>query len=62
MDFRFSSMVASLFFAGVLGRAVEPMPDFHLKDENKSSPRYSKSVSPRDHILQVSGYYFGDAG
>jgi hypothetical protein len=42
--------------------AAEPVPDFRLRDENPNSPRSQAEVSPRDYLLQVSGYYFGDAG
>jgi hypothetical protein len=41
--------------------AVEPVPDFHLRDANTHSLRFSAQVSPRDYILQVSGYYFATA-
>jgi hypothetical protein len=41
---------------------VQPMPDFQLMDENPNSPRYQQMVSPRDYRLQISAYYFGDAG
>jgi hypothetical protein len=43
---------------------AEPVSDFQLRDLNTASPRYSATgaaVSPRDYILQVSGYYFGHA-
>ena len=36
-------------------------PDFHLQDVSVSSPRRETIVSPRDYIMQVSGYYFGAA-
>lgn len=36
-------------------------PDFHLRDASVSSPRRETIVSPRDYIMQVSGYYFGAA-
>ncbi len=62
MKLRFATLVMVLWFAENVTHAVEPMPDFQLKDENSASPRYTKTVSPRDHILQVSGYYFGDSG
>jgi hypothetical protein len=35
--------------------------DFRLPDVNPNSPRYGVEVSPRDYMLQVSGYYFGAA-
>ena len=37
-------------------------PDFHLLDANTNSLRKRALVSPRDYLLQVSGYYFGGAG
>lgn len=43
------------------GRASDPLPDFRLEDTNPQSPRFEAQVSPRDYILQVSGYYFGHA-
>jgi hypothetical protein len=48
----------------VTGRAAEvpPAPDFRLMDVNTRSVRKNSLVSPRDYLLQVSGYYFGAAG
>jgi hypothetical protein len=43
-------------------RAGEVVPDFKLLDLNPNSVRFATSVSPRDYLLQVSGYYFGAAG
>lgn len=43
----------------IVPRAAEPIPDFQLLDLNRNSSRYGTSVSPRDYILQVTGYYFG---
>jgi hypothetical protein len=42
--------------------AGEPAPDFTLLDVNPNSIRQNSPVSPRDYLLQVSGYYFGTAG
>ena len=42
--------------------ALTPMPDFQLADVNPNSPRYGRTVSPRDYRLQISAYYFSDAG
>ncbi|MBL9134630.1 MAG: hypothetical protein JNK85_02115 [Verrucomicrobiales bacterium] len=53
-----SWMAAALSAAG----QVQPMPDFKLTDANSNSPRYQQTVSPRDYRLQISAYYFGDAG
>ena len=36
-------------------------PDFRLTDVSFSSPRTGTVVSPRDYIMQVSGFYFGAA-
>jgi hypothetical protein len=49
-----------LFMGGTL--LAQPVPDFSLPDTNPNSPRYTALVSPRDYLLQVSGYYFGSAG
>ena len=38
------------------------VPDFKLLDVNPNSIRSKSLVSPRDYLLQVSGYYFGAAG
>lgn len=35
--------------------------DFALLDENPSSPSAGRSVSPRDHLMKVSGWYFTHA-
>jgi hypothetical protein len=37
------------------------MPDFSLLDVNPNSPTADQSVSPRDYLEQVSGWYFGNA-
>ncbi len=42
--------------------ANTPVPDFKLVDVNPNSPRYGRTISPRDYRLQISAYYFGDAG
>ena len=39
----------------------ELVPDFSLVDVNTSSSRFGESVSPRDYMGQVSGWYFGHA-
>ena len=38
-----------------------PMPDFALVDANPNSLTYNHSVSPRDYLQQVSGWYFIEA-
>lgn len=55
-------MAAACGVVAPVGRGAEPVPDFRLPDVNPSSVRYRAEVSPRDYLLQVSGYYFGDAG
>jgi hypothetical protein len=55
-----TALAATLLFPGA--RAGEVLPDFSLQDVNPASPRANTMVSPRDYLLQVSGYYFGDAG
>ena len=35
--------------------------EFHLPDVNPTSPTYSTDVSPRDHLGNVSAWYFGSA-
>jgi hypothetical protein len=35
--------------------------DFALTDVNSTSSTYNQSVSPRDYLEQVSGWYFGYA-
>jgi hypothetical protein len=47
-------------FLGV-GFAWAQAPDFQLMDVSNDSPRRGTVVSPRDYIMQVSGYYFGEA-
>ncbi len=41
--------------------AEDSVPDFKLQDVSLSSPRRGAVVSPRDYVMQVSGYYFGEA-
>jgi hypothetical protein len=42
--------------------AADVAPNFKLPDVNPNSVRRAALVSPRDYLLQVSGYYFGEAG
>lgn len=56
------AMAAAWVVTTPAGHGAEPVPDFRLPDVNPSSVRYRAEVSPRDYLLQVSGYYFGDAG
>ncbi|MEI8255805.1 MAG: hypothetical protein WCJ30_09045 [Deltaproteobacteria bacterium] len=39
--------------------ASGPMPDFTLPDVNPNSATFGTSASPRDHLGQVSAWYFG---
>ena len=34
------------------------MPDFQLVDDNVLSDRFGESISPREYLQQVSGWYF----
>ena len=56
-------MYLSVFvlIGGILARAADQLPDFKLSDVNPNSNRRAGWVSPRDYLLQVSGYYFGEA-
>jgi hypothetical protein len=40
------------------GAAPLPVFDFQLPDENPHSATFGQTVSPRDHLEQVSGWYF----
>jgi len=55
--------VACLLLAAVTIASAQtaPVANFQLPDVNPKSPRYGTDVSPRDYLLQVSGYYFGAA-
>ena len=57
-------IVYALALASLAGplQAATLAPDFHLEDVNSQSVRYDSIVSPRDYVLQVTGYYFGHAG
>ncbi len=52
-------------FALLAGSSVaanaEMAPDFALVDVNETSSTYNRSISPRDYLQQVSGWYFGHA-
>ncbi|MDA1275208.1 MAG: hypothetical protein O2960_14345 [Verrucomicrobia bacterium] len=56
--------VAALIAVGasMTVQAAERVPNFQVADENPNSVRHVSTVSPRDYLLQVSGYYFGSAG
>jgi hypothetical protein len=51
-----------VIFGLVTGWAAEQVPDFQLTDVNANSVRRNSPVSPRDYLLQVTGYYFANAG
>lgn len=51
----------ALFVLGTLAQGGELVPDFRLPDVNFNSPRRT-TVSPRDYLFQVSGFYFASAG
>jgi hypothetical protein len=38
-----------------------PEPDFHLVDLNPTSPTFGATMSPRDELRKVSGWYFTHA-
>jgi hypothetical protein len=57
-------MIAKALLAGAVlwqTLAADPVPDFSLKDVSYSSPRRGNPVSPRDYLMQVSAWYFGEA-
>lgn len=43
------------------GTTTLSMADFALPDLNPGSARYGQTVSPRDYLEQVSGWYFTHA-
>jgi hypothetical protein len=55
-------VVAFSLVGQLTGWAGDLVPDFKLVDVNSHSERFMAPVSPRDYILQVSGFYFGWAG
>ena len=55
-------LAMTLGLAGSQAAEAPPELDFKLLDVNPNSVRRSSLVSPRDYLLQVSGYYFGAAG
>jgi hypothetical protein len=57
MRFALPALTLFLSLAPIFAQA----PDFRLQDVSVSSPRRQTMVSPRDYIMQVSGYYFGAA-
>ena len=47
--------------AAVPAASGAQVSDFTLDDANPASVRFENPVSPRDYVLQVTGYYFGTA-
>jgi hypothetical protein len=45
----------------LVARTAELVPDFTLMDVNTESDRKGGAVSPRNYLLQVAGFYFGQA-
>jgi len=43
---------------GSVGPGPNAVVDFSLPDTNPSSPTVGQTVSPRDYLQQVSGWYF----
>ena len=40
------------------GTSAVAMSDFELEDLNPQSPRYGETISPRDYMEEISGWYF----
>ena len=57
MQFIRQIVLAVLCAASLFAQAL----DFRLTDISSYSPRRGTVVSPRDYIMQVSGFYFGAA-
>ena len=51
----------SVLVAGTQSATAEMVSDFALPDVNSTSSTYGQPVSPRDHLQQVSAWYFGHA-
>jgi hypothetical protein len=47
--------------SGDTGPAPIPEPDFALVDLNPTSPTFGSTMSPRDELRKVSGWYFTHA-
>lgn len=59
-------LVGALVAAGcrkdsMQGPSDGQVPDFSLLDVNSTSPSFDTKVSPRDHVGQVTAWYFGHA-
>ena len=46
-------------FESLESRDLLTVADFGLVDVNSTSESFGETVSPRDYIGKVSGYYFG---
>ena len=44
-----------------VGATFETAPDFHLVDKNPHSKTHGRSISPRDYLGLVPGFYFTHA-
>lgn len=53
-----AAWVESLEPRTVLATVGVQMPDFALIDQNDNSDTFGDSLSPRDYLQQVSGWYF----
>lgn len=50
--------IESLESRRVLATVGAQMPDFQLVDDNLNSPLFGTTISPREYLQQVSGWYF----
>ncbi len=55
---RCAAWVETLEVRTVLAAVGVQMPDFQLPDENLNSDLFGDSISPREYLQQVSGWYF----
>ena len=58
-DRRLLTAVPEGWAAGAAEGEGTPQPDFALVDINETSASYNQSVSPRDYLDHVTGWYFG---
>ena len=54
-------LISAALALQMVSAGAQQVPDFALRDLNLNSVRANQVVSPRDYLLQVSGYYFGIA-
>ncbi len=50
--------IESLESRRVLATVGAQVPDFQLVDDNLNSPLFGTTISPREYLQQVSGWYF----